>query len=284
MNVRAHTPRLQRLPGQALSLALLGLLLLPIAALLLSSSPADVSAGMAHRLFWPALALTMRTTLISLALIILTGTPLAWWLATTSSRRARVVEIVVDIPIVIPPAVIGVALLQALGRRGLLGPLLDQLGIAIPFTSAAVVIAQIVVAAPFYVQAAATAFRKVDADLLLTARTLGASPASAFLQLAVPIALPGLSAGAALAWARSLGEFGATLLFAGNLTGTTQTMPLAIYTALESDVRAALAIALVLAGVAVVLLFGLRVGPGLWSRWRRDGGYDARAASPGTTP
>ncbi len=284
MNVRAHTPLLQRLPGQALSLALLGLLLLPIAALLLSSSPADVSAGMAHRLFWPALALTMRTTLISLALIILTGTPLAWWLATTTSRRARVVEIVVDIPIVIPPAVIGVALLQALGRRGLLGPLLEQLGIVIPFTSAAVVIAQIVVAAPFYVQAAATAFRKVDADLLLTARTLGASPASAFLQLAVPIALPGLSAGAALAWARSLGEFGATLLFAGNLTGTTQTMPLAIYTALESDVRAALAIALVLAGVAVVLLFGLRVGPGLWSRWRRDGGYDAQAASTGTTP
>lgn len=262
----------RRLPATGLGLVLVVLLLLPIVALLSSSSPAELAAGTRHRLFWPALGLSIRTSLVSLGIVVATGTPLAWWLASASPRRTRVVEILVDLPIVIPPAVMGVALLQTFGRAGLLGPPLESLGLSIPFTTSAVVVAQVVVSSPFYVQAAATAFRRVDPDLLLVARTLGASPTGAFLRVAVPVALPGLLGGAALSWARSLGEFGATLLFAGNLSGTTQTMPLAIYSALESDVRAALAISLILAGVALVLLFALRVGPVVFSWYRRQGG------------
>jgi molybdate transport system permease protein len=162
--------------------------------------------------------------------------------------------------------VVGIALLHTFGRSGLFGSELAMLGIQIPFTTAAVVLAQVVVSAPFYVQAATAAFGRVDGDLLIVARTLGQSPAGAFFRVALPLALPGLIGGAALSWARALGEFGATLLFAGNLSGTTQTMPLAIYTALESDIRVALALALVLAGVSVVLLVSLRAVPGFWMR------------------
>ena len=178
----------------------------------------------------------------------------------------RVAELLVDLPIVIPPAVMGIALLQTFGPNSLLGPVLASLGIRLPFTTAAVVLAQVVVSAPFYVHGAATAFRRLDEDLLIVARTLGQSPAGAFFRVAVPLALPGMVAGAALSWARALGEFGATLFFAGNFTGSTQTMPLAIYTALESDTRVAVALALVLAAASVLLLVPLRTVPTLLSR------------------
>lgn len=258
-----------RLSARLLCGLLLALLLLPLAALVLSSSPADLAAGVAHRLFWPAIALSARTTVVSLAFILVAGTPLAWWLSTSGSRHTRWVEVLIDLPIVIPPAVVGVALLQAFGRAGLFGQWLAAVGLALPFSTKAVVIAQVVVASPFYVQAAATAFRKVDPNLLVVARTLGASAPAAFFRVAIPVALPGLLAGAALCWARAIGEFGATLLFAGNLPGTTQTMPLAIYTALESDVRVALAISLVLGGLAVMLLMGLRLLPHALASARR---------------
>ncbi len=250
--------------------ALVIVLALPIPGLLLSISPVDLRAGVNHPLFTPALWLSLRTTCISLALIILCGVPLAWWLARSSSRLARVVALVVDLPIVIPPAVVGVALLQAFGRQGLLGPVLSAFGISIPFTKTAVVLAQIVVSAPFFVQACANAFRKIEPDLIIVARTLGASPASAFIRIAVPIALPGLITGASLAWARSLGEFGATLLFAGNLTGTTQTMPLAIFSVLESDVRIALVFSIVLTALGAFLLFALRL---IKPAWMLPGAY-----------
>ena len=253
-----------RVPVFLLALPILSLLILPVVALLLSSSPADLAAGASHELFAPSLWLSARTTIISLAVMVVFGTPLAWWLAFSRGRRAKVVEVLVDLPIVLPPAVVGIALLQAFGRGGLFGA---PFGAQIPFTTKAVLIAQVVVASPFYIQSAAAAFRRVDRDLLLVARTLGQSPSGAFFRVAVPVALPGLIGGAALAWARALGEFGATLLFAGNLPGTTQTMPLAIYSALESDVRVALALALVLAGVSVVLLFSLRTLR--LSRWQR---------------
>lgn len=244
-----------------LGLALLTVLLVPILALVISSSPSDLLAGVRHPLFVPALALSARTTLVSLVVVVVCGTPLAWWLANGPRRLTRVVEVLVVLPIVIPPAVLGVALLQAFGRSGAFGALLSELDLQIPFTTGAVVLAQIVVSAPFYVESAAIAFRRVDVDSLLVARTLGASAPTAFFRVAVPIAATGLLGGAALAYARSIGEFGATLLFAGNLSGTTQTMPLAIYMALESDVRAALAISLVLAAIAVVLLFAVRIAP-----------------------
>ncbi len=249
--------------GFVLGGVLLSVLALPLAALALSASLQAIERGVSHPLFLPALSLSLRTTLVSLAVTVVTGTPIAWWLAISSSRLTRFVELLVDLPIVIPPAVVGVALLQTFGRHGLLGPALDRAGIQVPFTEKAVLLAQVVVSAPFFVQAASNAFRKIDLDMLIVARTLGASPAAAFLRVAVPIALPGLLVGASLAWARSLGEFGATLLFAGNMTGTTQTMPLAIFTALESDVRLAVVFSLVLAAMGAALLLVLRAVPAM---------------------
>ena len=253
-------------PAGALLAAVLVLLLtIPLVALALSASPTDIRAGVASPLFGSALWLSLRTTIASLVIIVLTGTPLAWWIATSPSRLARVIEVITDLPIVIPPAVIGVALLQAFGRRGLLGPVLSGAGLDVPFTERAVLLAQIVVSAPFFVQAAANAFRRIDIDMLIVARSLGASPTAAFFRVAVPVALPGLVVGASLAWARALGEFGATLLFAGNLTGRTQTMPLAILTALESDVRLAVVFSLVLAAMGTLVLVGLRLAPSAWA-------------------
>ena len=246
-----------------LAIALVSMLALPLVALLLSTSMDDIRAGASSPLFSPALWLSVRTTLVSLLIVVVLGTPLAWWLATTRSRIARVVEVIVEMPIVVPPAVLGIALLQAFGRRGLLGPTLADVGVVIPFTEAAVILAQVVVSAPFYVQAAANGFREVERDLLIVARTLGASPSAAFFRVALPVALPGLAVGASLAWARSLGEFGATLLFAGSLPGTTQTMPLAIFSSLETDVRVAVVLSLVLAAVGAVLLLTLRLVPTL---------------------
>ncbi|MDE2763897.1 MAG: ABC transporter permease [Gemmatimonadota bacterium] len=257
------------------ALPMLAVVTVPVIALAGSSSPADIAAGARHPLFVPALWLSARTTLASVAVIVIAGTPLAWWLARAAGRSPRVAEVLVDLPIVIPPAVMGIALLQTFGPNGLLGPTLAALGIRLPFTTPAVVMAQVVVSAPFYVHGAAAAFRRLDDDLLIVARTLGQSPAGAFLRVAVPLALPGMVAGAALSWARALGEFGATLFFAGNFTGSTQTMPLAIYTALESDTRVAVALALVLAAASVLLLVPLRALPTLLSR-----GLDARQDGP----
>ncbi len=250
-----------RVLATSASLLLVCLLLLPMLGLLLSSSPAELWAGWQHPAVAPALWLSARTSLFALGVVVSLGTPLAYWLAKTRNAGAPLVALVIDLPIVVPPAVVGIALLSTFGQRGLLGPTLSALGWRVPFSTSAVVLAQIVVSAPFYVQSAATAFRKVDADAMLVARTLGASPTMAFTRVAIPIALPGLLSGAALCWARSLGEFGATLVFAGNLSGVTQTMPLAIYTTLESDVRAALALSVLLSAVAISSLFVLRVGP-----------------------
>lgn len=248
--------------GALFGAALVGLLVLPVVALVLSTSGADLGSGLAHPDFAPALWLSLKTTGIALAITLVGGTPLAWWLATSRARAARLVSVLVDLPIVIPPAVVGVALLQTFGRQGLFGPTLEELGVVIPFTSTAVVLAQVVVSAPFYVQAAASAFAEVDPDLRIVARTLGASPAATFFRVAVPVAAPGLIGGASLAWARALGEFGATLLFAGNMSGRTQTLPLAIFTALEEDVQLAVVFSLVLAAVGALLLVALRWLPG----------------------
>lgn len=246
---------LLQLPAFGLGLCLLALLILPIVALALASSPAELWHALDHPRVLPALGLSLRTTALSLLVVVLTGTPLAWWLARARHPAARVIEAAVELPIVIPPAVMGIALLLAFGRQGVLSPWLGTLA----FTPWAVPIAQVVVAAPFYVQSATAGFRGVDDDLLLVARTLGASPRRAFLRVAVPMAWPALLSGAALCWARALGEFGATLLFAGSYSGRTETMPLAIYATFEADVRVAVAIALVLVLVAFVTLVVVRM-------------------------
>lgn len=232
-------------------------LLAPVAGLVLTTGAQDVLAGLAHPLVWPALRLSALSSAASLVGVVALGTPLSWVLARSPSRGARLLEALVQLPIVIPPAVAGVALLLAFGRRGLLSALYPP-GFGITFTTAAVVLAQIFVSAPFYVQAALSAFRRVDPRLLIVARSFGAGPLRVFARIALPLAAPGLIAGALLSWARALGEFGATLMFAGNLEGRTQTLPLAIYTALEADLRAAQALSIVLVLVALVLLLGMR--------------------------
>src|SRR5262249_5950353 len=204
----------------------------------------------------------LLTTSTTLVLTLLFGTPLAWWLARHHGGwPERVVSTLVQLPIVVPPAVSGLALLLAFGWRGLLGPFLEGMGWTLPFTTAAVVVAELFVSAPYFIQSAVAAFRRLDDELLTVARTLGAGPARRFFRVALPLAVPGLGTGAALCWARALGEFGATLMFAGNLPGRTQTLPLAIYTALESDLRPAKALSVLLVGVAlaVLLLLGRTV-------------------------
>ncbi len=244
----------------ALSGFLLLLVLLPIAGLLFTATPGELLRGLADPLVGPAVRLTLFTTLASLALVVACGTPFAWVVARRRGRLWRTLETAVQLPVVLPPAVAGVALLLAFGRRGLLGPALLSVGIGLPFTRAAVILAETFVAAPFYLQAAIAAFRRLDPELVLVARTLGASRPRVFFSVAIPISKPALAGGAALSWARALGEFGATLMFAGNLGGRTQTLPLAIYTALESDLRTAQSLSIILVVVAFGLLVGMRVG------------------------
>jgi molybdate transport system permease protein len=244
--------------GVTAAAALLLFLVLPVVALFVTAGPTALLAGLRQPVVGPALLLSLRTTAVTLALVILLGTPLAYWLARTETRLAGAIAALCRLPIVVPPAVAGIALLRAFGRRGMLGPGLHAAGIDVPFTEAAVVMAQLFVAAPFFIEAGTAAFAAIDARLLAVARTLGASPARLFFRIALPLAARGLAAGAAMAWARALGEFGATLMFAGNLSGRTQTLPLAIYTALESDVRAAQALSVVLVLVAFGLLAALR--------------------------
>jgi len=244
----------------ALSGLLLLLVLLPVAGLLFTSSPRQLWGGLSDPMVGPALRLTLVTTIASLLVVVICGTPLAWVIARGRARPWRVLETVLELPVVLPPAVAGVALLLAFGRRGLLGDQLAIAGIGLPFSRAAVVLAQTFVAAPFYVQAAILAFRRLDTDLVLVARTLGASWPRVFFTIAVPLSWQALGSGAAMTWARALGEFGATLMFAGNLSGRTQTLPLAIYSALESDLQTAQSLSIILVAVAFALLVAIRAG------------------------
>ena len=241
------------------ALLLGALLVLPLVGLTAHTSPTELLAALAQPSTRAALALTAVTSTVAVLGVIVGGTPLAWWLSRAEGRRAAVVQLLVELPVVLPPAVLGVALLETFGRQGLLGPALGEVGVSLPFTSVAVVLAQGLVAAPLYVLTASAAFRAVDDDLVVVARTLGASPARAWLTVALPTAGAGLAAGVGLAWARALGEFGATLIFAGNLPGRTQTLTLAIFQALEGDLGQARAISLLLVAVAVVLLGVLRL-------------------------
>jgi molybdate transport system permease protein len=252
---------------------LFAFLFLPLLGLLFGMSSEDVGRAFASPLVGQALALSLATTLVSLLVILLLGTPLAWLLARAHGRLARGIETLVELPIVVPPAVAGVALLLAFGRQSPLAGWLLPEGGSLALTTTAVVLAQIFVAAPLYVLSAKTALREVDDDLVLVARSFGASPLTVFLRVAVPLARPGLIAGALLAWARALGEFGATLMFAGNLQGRTQTLPLAIYTALEADLGTARVLSALLVGMAFSLLLAVRA----WTA-RGASGADRRRA------
>jgi molybdate transport system permease protein len=236
---------------------LLAFLALPLAALVILTGAGALLAGFRNALVWPALRLSLFTTGVSLAVIVGLGTPLAWQLARHRGRAGRAIETLVQLPIVVPPAVAGVALLLAFGRHGLLQRLVPGTP-SLAFGTPAVILAETFVATPFFVQSAVSAFRRIDAQVLISARSLGATPLLVFVAIELPLAAPGLLAGAAMSWARALGEFGATLMFAGNSAGTTQTLPLAIYTALESDLDTAQALALILVVVAFGLLLVVR--------------------------
>lgn len=207
-----------------------------------------------------ALHLSLLTTAISLGLTVLVGTPVALNLARRRPRGAAVLETIIDLPIVLPPAVAGLALLLVFGRRGVIGEPLAVLGVEIPFTTVAVVIAQTFVAAPFYIRSARAGFRAVDRDLEDAARVDGAGEFAVFRTVTVPLASGALAAGMVMAWARALGEFGATILFAGSISGMTETMPLLVYAEFGAgQLETATVAAALLVGAAVAVLAAVRV-------------------------
>ncbi|MEU3554417.1 ABC transporter permease [Streptomyces fragilis] len=234
-------------------------LLLPLAALLLRAPWAALPAQLGSPRVWEALRLSLLTATAATALCLVLGVPLAWVLARTDFPGRRLVRALVTLPLVLPPVVGGVALLLALGRDGLVGRLLDDwLGVTLPFTTAGVVVAEAFVAMPFLVISVEGTLRAADPRFEEAAATLGASRFTAFRRVTLPLIAPGVAAGAVLAWARALGEFGATITFAGNFPGRTQTMPLAVYLALQSDPAAAVALSLVLLAVSVAVLGAMR--------------------------
>ncbi|MEV5608887.1 molybdate ABC transporter permease subunit [Streptomyces sp. NPDC052225] len=257
-------PRRRRTRGAPLPLllpALVGLafLVVPLLALLVRAPWRELPEQLTSPEVWQALQLSLlcatSATLVSLVL----GVPLAWVLARTEFRGRGLVRALVTLPLVLPPVVGGVALLTALGRNGVVGQYLDQwFGITLPFTTTGVVIAEAFVAMPFLVISVEGTLRAADPRYEEAATTLGASRFTAFRRVTLPLIAPGIAAGSVLAWARALGEFGATITFAGNFPGRTQTMPLAVYLAMQSDPAAAIALSLVLLAVSVTVLAGLR--------------------------
>ncbi|HEX4733246.1 MAG TPA: ABC transporter permease [Thermoleophilaceae bacterium] len=244
--------------GLALAITLI-FLGLPIVALFVNASPGELASSLDDPASVDALRLSLETSAIALALIVLIGTPAAWMLATREFRLKPALVTLVELPLVLPPAAAGIALLAALGPQGIAGGLLDDAGITLVLTTAGVVVAMTFVASPFYIRQAQAAFESLDPGLLDAARTLGASEGRRFIRVAIPLARNGLLAGGALAWGRALGEFGATLMFAGSLRGVTQTAPLALYERFATDFDAAIALAVVLLAVSAAVLVAVKL-------------------------
>ncbi|MEU1305854.1 molybdate ABC transporter permease subunit [Streptomyces shenzhenensis] len=237
----------------------LAFLLLPLLALLVRAPWGSLPELLSSTEVWQALQLSLITATAATGVSLVLGVPLAWLLARTDFPGRGVVRALVTLPLVLPPVVGGVALLLALGRNGVVGQWLDSwFGITLPFTTTGVVIAEAFVAMPFLVISVEGTLRAADPRFEEAATTLGASRFTAFRRVTLPLIAPGIAAGAVLAWARALGEFGATITFAGNFPGRTQTMPLAVYLALQNDPEAAIALSLVLLAVSIAVLAGLR--------------------------
>jgi molybdate transport system permease protein len=245
-------------PGKMLLaiIAIIGLLFLtlPIVALIIRSIQTQAWQEMAGSSLVPAIVLSFLTTSISIIVTILFGTPLAYFLARRQFRGKRFISVLVELPVVLPPAVAGLGLLVAFGRRGLFGPTLGAIDISLPFTTAAVIIAQTFVAAPFYIRPAQVAFQTVDPEIEAAGRVDGADGLVLFWEITLPLSTRSLGAGLALSWARALGEFGATILFAGSLQGVTQTMPLFIYKEFEQNINSAIWAGLLLITFALASL------------------------------
>lgn len=239
---------------QLLSLPLLVFLGLPLLALLVSTPPSRLVAHLNDQEVVQALKVSLFTTFIAIITIVLTGTPVAFFLSRRRLPWRDVIDSLIDLPTVLPPAVAGVALLLAFGRRGLLGGTLNLFDIHIAFTWAAVVMAQVFIAAPFYVKAAVIGFSGIDPELEQAASLDGASGWQIFRFIILPLTRSALLSGSMMSWARALGEFGATIIFAGNFPGRTQTMPLAIYIGFEINLDVALTLSVILLGISFVTL------------------------------
>ena len=250
-----------RAPVSILVVALIGIafLALPVVGLLQRAPWSSLDDLLGRRAVLDALRVSLTVSALAAAIVLVLGTPLAWMLARVDIPMRRLVRALIVLPMVLPPVVGGTALLFALGRRGLVGQWLDRwFDITLPFTMAGAVVAATFVALPFYVMTVEGALRTMGDDLEQIAGTLGASPLTVLRRITLPRLLPAMGAGLALAWARALGEFGATITFAGNLPGRTRTLPLATFQALESDPEAALALSLVLLAVSLVVLLPTR--------------------------
>lgn len=237
----------------------LSFLTLPIVAIFVDAGPGELLASLDDPAAIDALTLSLWTSALAVFIIVLVGTPAAYGLATRSFRGRSVVITLIELPLVLPPAVAGIGLLAALGPNGVLGGVLEDAGAQVVLTTAAVVLALTFVAAPFYLRQAESAFSALDRSWLEASRTLGAGEATTFARVAIPAALPGLIAGLALAWGRALGEFGATLMFAGSFRGVTQTVPLAIYERFATDFTAALGLSAVLVAVSAAILLTVKL-------------------------
>ncbi|RIK43317.1 MAG: molybdate ABC transporter permease subunit [Chloroflexi bacterium] len=237
------------------AIPLLFFLLFPLLAVLLRIRIGVLAATLANPQVVQAVTLSLTTASLSTLLALLLGTPLALLLARGRFRGRRVIDTLIDLPMVLPPSVAGIALLLAFGRRGLVGAYLNDWGISLAFTTAAVVLAQLFVAAPYYVKAAVGGFAGVERDLEQAAAMDGAGSWAIFRHITIPLAWPVLFGGAVMTWARALGEFGATIIFAGNFPGRTQTMPLAIYIGFELDLNVALTLSVILLFFSFLVLF-----------------------------
>lgn len=249
---------MRTLLGVALGVTLV-FLGLPVVALFVDADPGDLVSSLGDSSSLEALRLSLETSLVAVALILLVGTPAAWMLATREFRLKPLVVTLVELPLVLPPAAAGIALLAALGPHGVAGALLDDAGVTLVLTTAGVVVAMAFVASPFYIRQAQASFESLDPRLLEAAQTLGATEGRRFRRVAIPLARNGLLAGAALAWGRALGEFGATLMFAGSLRGVTQTAPLAIYERFATDFDSAIALSVVLLAVSAAVLVSVKL-------------------------
>lgn len=242
------------IPLVGVSLPLLLLLLLPLLALLVRVSLGRLFTNLLNPEVAQAISLSLVTTLWTTVIALIAGTPLAYFLARRTFPGRTIVDTLIDLPMVLPPSVAGIALLVAFGRRGLVGQYLSQVGLEIAFTTTAVVVAQVFVAAPFYVKTAIAGFAGVEREIEQAGEIDGAGPFEVFRYITVPIAFPVLFGGAVMTWARALGEFGATIIFAGNFPGRTQTMPLAIYLGFELNLDIALTLSAILLATSFAVL------------------------------
>jgi molybdate transport system permease protein len=256
-----HPRKVSDLPGWVFilpSLVLVGLIGLPLFALVWRSASKDFLTYVFSATTFSALKLSLLTSIISVGLALVTGTPLAYLLVHWKFPGRTLLDMLVDLPVVLPPSVAGIALLMAFGRMGIFGAWLDSIGVTIPFTTVAVVMAQTFVSAPFLVRSAKIGFAAIDPQQEEAARMEGANEWQVFRYIMFPLAGRAVLTGIILTWTRALGEFGATLLFAGNLEGKTQTMPLAIYIGFEQNTQIALVLSVMLLAVSLVFLALLR--------------------------